>query len=138
MKDILITILIVLVIAATGFTLGSFLAKNQSMPVGSTGMGTFNIFTGGVTNATSSVGIGATSILSLNSVSQYAKICNSGAGIVYLYLTATDTSVVAGGGMPIASSTAYENCFEIDSTNLYRGPIYGIADTTTTINLIYK
>lgn len=97
-----------------------------------------NVFSGGVTSASTSVGVGATSILSRDTGRLYAMICNDGAGIVSLHFTATDTSVSTATGIPIASSTAYNSCYEIDTDNLYVGQIYGIADTTTTIKVLYK
>ena len=132
MKDTLIIIIVAALLIGAGFFLGVRVPSEQ--PMGGLVSG-HNIFDN-ATNSSSSVGVGAGSILSRNPNRQYASLCNYAGGIVWLYFTATDTGVVVSQGKAISSSTIHGPCYEIDSTNLYTGQIYGIADATSIIQTI--
>lgn len=133
MKNLLVPIIIVFLV---GFCIGFFLPRSNSLG-GITASGS-NVFSGGVTSTSTSVGIGATSILTRNTSRQYVMICNDGSGVVNLHFTNTSTGVSTATGIPIASSTTYDTCYEIGPDNMYIGQIYGIADATSTIKLLYK
>ncbi len=95
-------------------------------------------YSSGSTNSSTTFGVSATSILARNVDRQWAKICNDSLGIVWIYETATATGVVVNMGTPIASSTAYEHCYTIDTNHPYTGQVYGIGSTTTTIKYIER
>ena len=137
MNNNLKKILIGVAIGVVGmYILGLFLVGDNTTRMGSAGSP--NLYSGESTNSSTTVGVGATSVLSRNVNRQWAKICNDGEGIVWLYETATDTGVILNLGLPIASSTAYEHCYTIDPLHAYQGQVYGIADVTTTVTFIEK
>ena len=98
----------------------------------------WNVFSGGVTNSSTSVGIAATVILARDTDRQYASFCNYDAGLVALHFTLAGADMDIAEGILISSSTNYRACYEIDSDNLYIGEVYGIADATTIISILYK
>ncbi len=84
-----------------------------------------NSFWGVNTQASSSVGIYATtSILTLNATRQYAQLTNTGAGVIWLGF---GSSAVVGTGISIATGSSYT----INPLNLYKGAINAIAATAT-------
>jgi len=85
-----------------------------------------NIFSGGVTNASSTVATttGGTLILAANYDRQYVSLCNDDAtNPVYVHFASATTSVVSKEGYKLKAT----ECYEIDTSNLYVGAIYGIA-----------
>lgn len=83
-----------------------------------------NLFAEGVTNSTTTVAsASSTTILAKNLQRQYASICNgSTTGDVFLLFNASTTSGVSTNkGYRLVS----EECYEIDSTNLYMGRVMG-------------
>jgi len=131
MKNAII-ILLVAVVGGMGLAL-----YNNSQDFGSLRV-LENSYSSGSTNASSSVGVTATSTITADPNRQYLAICNDGAGIVSIHESATATGVTIQTGYPIASSTAYEHCYTADSTHPYLGQIYWIANTTTTVRYISK
>ena len=87
-----------------------------------------NIFTGGVTNASTTVATSSTSVLARNVSRQYAIICNND-GTNFVNLSFHASAAVATEGIQLAAG----ECYEINSTNLYKGAIYGIADTAAVV-----
>ena len=72
----------------------------------------------------------------------YAKVCqgSTSTAIVRLYKQATSTGVVINQGYPLhPSSTPNGNfCMSIDANDPYTGQIWGIAPTTTTVEIEYR
>ena len=100
-----------------------------------------NTYSGDVTMGSTTVNVApttGTSILARKPARQWAVICNDGAGVVWIYESATGTSLVVDQGFPIASSTVYEHCYTIDPSHHYVGAVSGITNATTIIKYIEK
>jgi len=93
--------------------------------------GTGNVFSGGVTNSSTTVATStATSILARNTDRQYAAICNDDAtNPVYIHFASATTSVAVSEGYKLLA----KECYEINIDNLYLGQIYGLASGGTVV-----
>ena len=127
-----------IILVIIGIVIALFVINSLSDDIKLGVIGGRDTYSGGVTNASSTVTTTASSILSRNVDRIYAKICNAGSGIVYIHEIATTTGVTTNTGFPIASSTVYEHCYTIDNNHHYIGQVYGIANVTTSITYIEK
>ena len=127
MKDYLVTIVSIALAVVIGITASGYL----SFPAPDLGarQGTHNVFTGGVTSATTSVATSTTATVARNLDRQYLYLMNSDANDVWCNLgTATATAEI---GIRLQASQA--NSYEIDSDNLYRGAITCISETAASV-----
>jgi len=108
----------------------------QRIPLGSTD---FNRLESGITNSSSSVGVGDTTVLAAGAVTSYAKLSNDGAGIVYCFIGAT-SSLNAGIRLgPVGLTTSSQPTFHVfDHTNLPVQAIRCIATATSTVTIYAK
>ena len=100
-----------------------------------------NVFSGGITMSTTSISnYPATNlILARNTARQYALICNETVSTLRVQLsTAVNPNQEVGIPLYASSTGRGMNCYEIDSSNLYLGAIYGIASATSVVSITEK
>ena len=100
-----------------------------------------NAYSGAVTYSTSSIGTDtATSLLAKATSSRtFAKVCNQGASIVFIYKQSTSTGIVTGMGTPLFATSSYlGSCVTYDEIDPYLGQIWGIALATSTVSVESK
>lgn len=109
-------------------------AKDSSPNLGY--VGPANIFDApGIANSSVSITVTAssTTILARNDNRKYVQICNASStdatNNTWIWFNTSTDSVAIDKGFTLAAGS----CYEIDSTNLYIGPIYAIATATTVI-----
>ena len=128
--------IIAVTVSLVAFIFGLF---SKNVPLGS--VGSSNVFSGGVTNSSTTLQSGVAATTSdINASRQYVAICNnngnasSGPVTIYLNFVATDTSLSVSQGIPVETG----ECYEINNTNLYTGQIWAIATDTAYISTIEK
>ena len=92
-----------------------------------------NRFENGVTNSSTSVGVTSTLVLSVNSGRQYALIRNNSTSTA-VWLSLEDAAI-ENSGIRLNPS---DGEFEIDSSNLFVGAVYGITNSTSTLTVVEK
>jgi len=114
--------------------LGIFLIMQALQPGPVVPLGSYNIGTSGAANSSVSVGTSAATTTDGHKGAKYISYCVKGGGNVWLNFTSTSTGVALGKGILISSST--RPCFEMYPDKfIWYGPIWAIADTTTTVGI---
>ncbi len=131
MKEYIATILAIALAIVIGVTAAGWISFVPADLIleGRSGAGTFNVFTGGVTTATSSVATSSGELVARNLDRQYLYLMNTDANDVWCNLGTTTATSSAGFKLSASDGDFYE----IDSTNLYRGAITCISETAASV-----
>ena len=93
-----------------------------------------NAYSGVSAYSTVSVtGNSAVEVLTRSVTRSYARVCNIGQGIVYIYKQNSNSGVVINQGHPLYSTTTTngDNCITLGVNDPYTGALWAIADIAT-------
>lgn len=131
MKNIILLIFAIIIIGFLGGVLADKFTANDPVDFG---RGNVNMaFSDDATNGEVSVATSVTEVVSADSGRTWGYFCNADTAsdqLIYLYLGPTSASTSADIDTGIRLNSG--ECFEINSENLWLGPIWGIASPSAT------